>query len=73
MNLNPGEAIILFIRRSDRELVRYMVDIRKAETTFDARNDLKVDQHQVEVSSVGEFDDLAVALSAGSERLKEIA
>ncbi len=71
MQLEPKEAIIVFIRRDETKPSRYMVGIRKAETGFHhGRNDLEVGARQKSLSELGEFNDLAQAVNAASEKLK---
>ena len=71
MHLEPKEAIILFIRRSETKPARYMVGIRKAETGFHhGRNDLEVGAHQQPLFELGEFEDLVQAINAASEKLR---
>ena len=71
MDLQPKEAIIIYIRRSETNPARYMAGIRKTETAFNtANNDLEVEARQQAISELGEFDDLSEAVNAASERLK---
>jgi hypothetical protein len=72
MQLNPKDAVVLFIRRSDSEPTNYMLGIRRAETELDGNHDLRIVQVQESVSEVGKFDTLEEAIHTGARRLDQL-
>ena len=72
MQLNPKDAVVLFIRRSDSEPTSYMVGIRRAETEFDGNHDIRIVQVQKSVSEIGTFDTFEGAALAGAKGLERL-
>ena len=72
MGLKSKEALILFIRRDDSEPKPYMVGMRRTETDFNSRNDLRITQIQKPISNVGEFYTLSEAAAAASKFLEQL-
>jgi hypothetical protein len=74
LQLSPGEALILFIRRSPDNPARYMAAIRTCETELDARKDIHLSSFQRTISETGrQFDSLQAALDAGVHDLQKVA
>ena len=73
MQLNPKEAIVLFIRRSDSEPATYMVGMRKAESEFAlGTHDLRIGGMQEALSAMGKFHSLEEAIVAGARGLEQL-
>lgn len=74
LQLFPGEALILFIRRSPDDPARYMVAIRACQTEFDDNKDIHPTAFQRTISEIGkQFESLQAALDAGVQGLQMIA
>jgi hypothetical protein len=73
LTLYPGEALILFIRRSAREPTTYMVAIRACQTDFDQAKDLQPVNIQRTICEAGEFATLKEAMDAALDRLRQVA
>jgi len=74
LQLSPGEALILFVRRSPVDPARYMVGMRACQTEFDENHDLQPALLQRSISETGrQFDSLQAALDAGVQGLQEVA
>jgi hypothetical protein len=72
-DLEPNEALILFIRKNDVTPARYMAGIRKSEIYFNPNtNDLSLDDYQDSVAVLGEFGSLDEAIDASSAKLKSL-
>jgi hypothetical protein len=70
-DLEPKEALVVFIRRSETAPTRYMAGIRKTQTNFHPElNDLRLTGPQVSVSELGEFDDLGQAIEKACDKLR---
>jgi hypothetical protein len=72
MDLQPRETIILFIRRAEETRETYMVGIRKTKTSFGPGHDVEVEAAQEQISALGKFENLAQAIGAASEKLREL-
>lgn len=69
-DLLPGEALLILVRKGEAVPTRYMVSIRKTETSFDSANDIKLTGGQIAVAELGKgFPDLEGAIGAASKWL----
>jgi hypothetical protein len=70
--LLPGEGLLILVRKAEAMPVRYMVTIRKTESSFDAANDIQLNDAQIVAVELGKgFPDLEQAISAASKRLTD--
>jgi hypothetical protein len=64
MNLNPGEAAILLIRRSDTDPRKYFVAVRRAKSQFHQEtNDYIFGPFHVAAGEFGNAENFGVALN----------
>jgi len=71
--LKPGEAVVLFIRRSEKESDKYFVAVRRSEiSSFDTLNDFIIGQFQIPVVEFKNSTNLESALNAAIAKLTEI-
>lgn len=53
MNLEPGEAIILFVRRNDKLGRDYFIGVRRSASSFDEKtNDFRIAGAQIPIKDV---------------------
>jgi hypothetical protein len=73
MKLQPGEAAVLIIRRSETEPKTYFFALRKGRSHFnDTTKDFHLDEIQEAVLELGERFEFADALERGIEAIREI-
>lgn len=74
LQLSPGEALIVFVRRNSDDPARYMVGIRACQTEFDENHDLRPTLFQRSIVETGkQFESLQAALDAGVRGLQKVA
>ena len=71
-NLNPGEAAILLIRRSESDADKYFLAVRRSESGFDQmRNDFVFGPFQIPVAEFGEPDEFAAAFEKAVAAIRQ--
>jgi hypothetical protein len=71
-DLLPGEGLLILVRKAEAMPARYMVSIRKTESSFDAANDIQLNGAQIVAAELGKgFPDLEQAISAASKWLAD--
>jgi hypothetical protein len=72
--LKPGEAAVLFIRRSEQVPDKYYVAVRRSETSaFNQQtHDFEIGLHQIPVTEIKDTTDHRAAVDSAIERLKSI-
>lgn len=69
--LKPGEAAVLFIRRSETSPDLYYVAVRRSEMSFfDEQNDFQIGPFQFPVTEWKDVSDYEAALMKGTEMLR---
>lgn len=72
-DLEPNEALILFIRKSDATPARYVAGIRKADAYFSSiTHDLSLSDLQESLWASEKFDSLDAAIDASGAKLKSL-
>ncbi len=72
MNLNPGEAAVLLIRRSESDPSKYFLAVRRSESKFDqGGNDFVFGPFQIAVAEFGEPDDFAAAFEKAAAAIRQ--
>jgi len=73
MALDPGEAAVLFIRRSEMQPKHYFVTVRRSEkSSFDQQHDLQIAAFQILVAERRECSDLESTLAEAISALTNI-
>ena len=72
-DLEPNEALILFIRKNEVTPARYVAGIRKADAYFSSiTHDLSLSDLQESLWTSEKFDSLDAAIDASSAKLKSL-
>jgi hypothetical protein len=71
--LKPGDAVVLIVRRSEKEPFKYFVDARRSEnSSFDPMHDFHMGTPQVHVSGDGDTTDPQSALDSSFRIIKSL-
>lgn len=70
--LNPGEAAVLLIRRSESDPSKYFLAVRRSESEFDpGTKDFIFGGFQVPVAAFGEPNDFAAAFEKATAAIRQ--
>jgi hypothetical protein len=73
MKLNPGEAAILIIRRSNAAPEKYFLDVRRSESSFDeVTKDFVFSDFQFLVAQFGEPEDFNKAFGEAVAAIRKL-
>jgi len=73
MTLEPGEAVVLIIRRNETGLSKYFLAVRKSQSSINpATGDFQLFPLQQSVLELGHESDFSIALEKAIEAIREI-
>ncbi len=73
MKLQPGEAAVLIVRRSETEPPRYFFTVRKSESSFDeATKDFRLFGAQETLLELGESLEFSTAMEKAIDSIRQV-